>query len=249
MSEGLTATVEELAAPEAITAAAASLQDQPLPGFEPPPFDHSAALDSIVKANRRADQAKSAWKSSAEQTSNLKKIYDREVDTLSALIRDCAERERGATPRLVQGSLTPVGVAASSCRYEQEEGVPCPGCIALRKAGAPLPDPEDTDHAALVREAFVTADDREELFSILTLDQERNIQRDVVHGWSVDEAREVALYLALNAELPDSANKVATPAVLKTDAEVMDEAKACLCEKPKGKKTCKTCGGAVTGAK
>ena len=245
MPETLSATVEEHTAAEAITAAARAV-DQPLPGFEPPPFDHEAALDSIVKANRRADVAKTEWKASAEETARLKKVYDREVDTLSALIRDCADRERGATPRLVQGSLSPIGVAASSCRYEQEEHAPCPGCILLRKAGAPLPDPEDTDHGEVVRDALLQAIDRAELHAVLSIDQD-GPDRDTVHGWTDEQAREVALWLALNGELPEEANHVPTPSVLQTTEQVMEEAKVCLCEKPKGKKTCKTCGGNVTG--
>jgi hypothetical protein len=254
MPEELTATIEEHVSAEEAIAAAAAAVDQPLPGFEPPPYDAVAWNRRLASKQRAVLQAKAAWKAAAEKAAGLKKTWERETDEQDELYRVMDDERRQAEGELVQPSLRPVasGPQSSDCRYSQETGEPCPGCILLRKANAPLPDPEDTQHAEIVRHAFDLADDRAELFSVLNIDRELDVTREAVDGWSVDEARAVALWLALNGELPEDANRIPTPAVLeapKTVAEVMDEAKACLCAAPKRTKkgTCKSCHGTVTG--
>lgn len=247
MSESLSATIEErtLPAEQAIAAAAADLdapQDRPLPGFEPPPYDAAAWNRRLASKQRAVLAAKAAWKAAAEKAAGLKKTWERETDEQDELYRVMDHERRQAEGELVQPSLRPVasGPQSSDCRYSQETGEACPGCILLRKAGAPLPDPEDTEHATAVRAALAEADDREELFSIVTIDRELNVRRDAVHAWSEDEAREVALWSALNPYLPEDANRIPTPAVLQpatngaepTTEQVMADAKVCLCGDP-----------------
>jgi hypothetical protein len=259
MPEELTATIEEhVSAEEAITAAAAQVeaQDRPLPGFEPPPYDAVAWNRRLASKQRAVLQAKAAWKAAAEKAAGLKKTWERETDEQDELYRVMDDERRQAEGELVQPSLRPVasGPQSSDCRYSQETGEACPGCILLRKANAPLPDPEDTEHAEIVAHALRDADDRAELFAILTIDRELGVTREAVEGWSVDEAREVALWLGLNGELGETANRIATPAILAPAGEpsteqVMAAAKVCLCAAPKRTKkgTCKTCHGTVTG--
>lgn len=247
MPETLTAPISEhVGAEEAITAAAAAV-DQPLPGFEPPPYDAAGWNRRLASKQRAVLQAKAAWKAAAEKAAGLKKTWERETDEQDELYRVMDNERRQAEGELVQPSLRPVasGPQSSDCRYSQETGEACPGCILLRKAGAPLPDPEDTGHSELVRDALVQAGDRSDLYEIVSL--EYPVALTEVEGWTPEQAKEVALWLALNGELPEEANHVPTPSVLQTTEQVMEEAKVCLCEKPKGKKTCKSCGGNVTG--
>jgi hypothetical protein len=262
MSESLSATLEErVGAEEAITAAAAAVE-QPLPGFEPPPFDRGDALRKIASANRGVEQALLEYKRRQEAAGFARKEWERQSKSLSTLIADFDEQRRRAEGELVQPSLRPVasGPQSSDCRYSQETGEACPGCILLRKAGAPLPDPDDTEHAEIVRHAFALAEDRPELQAVLNVDRAIDVTRAAVHAWSQDEAREVALWSALNTDLPEDANRIPTPAVLAgptngaasaepSTEQVMEEAKVCLCAAPKRTKkgTCKTCHGAVTG--
>lgn len=256
MPDPLTATIAEstLPAGEAIPAAAA-IVDQALPGFEPPPYDTAEALARITAQNRTVARAKAEWEAAKDEAATAKKVYDREVDTLSAIIRDADHQSRDADAR--QPYLRPVaeGVASSSCRYEQATGGPCPLCRVLRAAAAPLPDPEDTGHAEAVTEALARAADPEELRAELDFEADLDLPTAVVEGWSEDQRLEVALWLAAVAGLPKDANQPPRPAWLTgpspepTTDEVMAAAKVCLCQTPKGKKTCKTCGGTVTGAK
>jgi hypothetical protein len=261
MTETLSATIEErtLPAEQAIAAAQEQLapQERPLPGFEPPPYDAASWNRRLASKQRAVLSAKAAWKSAADKASTLKKTWERETDEQDELYRVMDNERRQAEGELVQPSLRQVanGAAGSSCRYEQETGGPCPGCIMLRKGGCLLPDPEDTEHADLVRDALEQADDREELHNIVRINF--SATREQVEAWSVDEAREVGLFFALSADLPSDANHPVLPEALgalgdappaeQTTDEVMADAKVCLCAKPNGKKRCKTCGGTVTG--
>jgi hypothetical protein len=157
--------VETPPAPAPVDAApAAAPQDQPLP-LVGPALTAREGLTEIARHERRVESAFRAWDDLKEEAAAAKKSYDKEVETLRAVIRRVNATIEGAETQPALPLTMPAAAGARTprgCPWEQAHpGKACPLCTKRGPGNEPAPrdladHPEHPAHAEVAEDLAQT---------------------------------------------------------------------------------------------